>query len=110
MSAIDRLKELWAAAETECIGAVPCRRCDARTKLEARVHVIGQELVASQEALKCWHSNTGAGGYNMRGEHPERNCMEAEERPDPDDEGCPGRCKPCLALRLDGLEKAMEEK
>ncbi len=51
MSAIDRVKELLAAAETECIGAVPCRRCDARTKLEARVHAIAEELVASQEAL-----------------------------------------------------------
>ena len=59
-------------------------------------------LAAQQhEALEhgCWHSNTGAGGYDVAGEHPGRNCMEAEERPDPDDAACPGRCKPCLAIR-----------
>ena len=52
------------------------------------------------EALEhwCWHANTGAGGYDVAGEHPGRNCMEAEAHPDPDDAGCPGRCKPCAAI------------
>ena len=51
MSAIDRVKELLAAAETECIGAVPCRRCNARMKLEATSFLAAQALVESQEAL-----------------------------------------------------------
>ena len=53
-----------------------------------------------EEALaqECWHANTGAGGYDIEGAQPGRNCMEAEEYPAPDDRGCPGRCKPCLAL------------
>ena len=84
MSAIDRVKELLAEAETECIGAVPCRRCDAHMKLESLAGPVAQALVESQAALKAM-----------------ANC---------DNESC--REFGCMcgddALRMGALEKAME--
>ena len=56
MSAIDRVKELLSAVETECVkgDAIKqggCPRCAARETLRDDAIPIAQALVASQEAL-----------------------------------------------------------
>ena len=93
MSAIDRVKELLAAAETECIGAVPCRRCDAHMKLKSLADPIAQALVESQAAL----------AESSRDFHDENLHRE-------DYESCRGCESARDALRMGGLVKAMEEK
>ena len=99
MSAIDRVKELLAAAETECIGAVPCRCCIARKKLKSHAHTLAEELVESQKALKKVAQVECDDLIHF-------SLIDDPESCDPDCIRCPVEA----ALRLNALEKAMEEK
>ena len=113
MSAIDRVKKLLAAAETECVGKpreymhkAVCPRHRAIAEMRSLFRPIARALVESQEALReinPWVFSDAMGDVWV--------CISCEERVEILDVAKDQHNADCTyraALRMDALEKAME--